>query len=276
MSKESKLIKRAKQSMKILKSGKIMVKGDQEIDLSPFIKQSTEEAVVSRLNGIISKEDVVIDEAGKELDVKYTLQPLMKTVELDAQIPSDGELSTMIIPIKKKSAITAFDFLADGPLGELLRSSSFASSYKKIKKQWVELNKNDSSEFTNVLYIPNIMIFMDPKTGKFRKEPYKINVLILALPTKSQFINEERPTVTTEDAVFWIIADILESAIRLGTKKIILDPFEPKLLKKERACTADAWARALSGDKIRSQFKSINFAFENDANFVVLNAKMNE
>lgn len=276
MSKENKLLKRAKQSMKILKSGKIMVKGDQEIDLSPFIKQSSDEAVVSRLNGIISKEDVVVEEGAKTVDIKYTLQSLMKTTELESHVHDDAEPPTIVIPIKKKSAISAFDFLTDGPLGDLLRSSSFALTYKKIKHQWVELNNDDTSSFTNVMYVPNIVVFMDVKNSKFRKDPYKVNVLILALPTKAQMIDDEHPNVTNEDASFWTVADILESAIRVGSKKIILDPFEPKVLRKDKAATIDAWSKALESDKIRSQFNSINFIFEDEDRYVSFRAKVKE
>ena len=86
MGKGKKLMKRAKESMKILKSGKIMVKGDQEIDLTPFIQQSSEEAIVSRLNGIISKEDVQIEDGAKVVDIDTIIQPLMKTSEVRAQI----------------------------------------------------------------------------------------------------------------------------------------------------------------------------------------------
>lgn len=271
MSKENKLIKRAKQSMKILKSGKIMVKGDQEIDLSPFIKQSTEDAVVSRLNGIISKEDVIIEDGAKVVDIKTSLQPLIKTAELESVIPTDAEPYTVIIPIKKQKAITAFDFLTGGALGEILRTSTFASAYKKLKKDWVEINKDDTTPFTNVLYVPDVMIFMDSDNMKFRKKPYKINVLILALPTKSQMVDEDHPDVTTDEAIYRTIADIIESAVRVGAKKIILDPYSPKILNKARDISSNAWKEALQSPKAQ-QFNSIIAAFEDEEKYVVFNA----
>ena len=271
MGKGKKLMKRAKESMKILKSGKIMVKGDQEIDLTPFIQQSSEEAIVSRLNGIISKEDVQIEDGSKVVDIDTIIQPLMKTTEVRAQIASDAEPETIIIPIKKKTAITAFDFLNIGALGELLRTSTLASAYKKIKKDWIEINKDDTTPFTNVMYVPNVMVFMDLKHGKFRKNPYKVNVLILALPSKSQMIDEDHPDITDEQAVYRTIADIIESAARVGVKKLILDPFDPKILNKERYISSKAWREALESPKVQ-QFNSIVFSFSNEKNYIVFNA----
>ena len=181
MGKKNKLIKRATRSMKILKSGKIKIEGEHILDLAPLIKKSSKEATVSRLNGIISKEDVVLEEGGKVLNVQTVLQSQMKTVDIQANISQSAENYTVVVPIKKKSAIDIFDFLSDGVLGDILRSSTLASTYKKIKKEWVTLNKDDTTSFTNVMYVPDVAVFMDPDEEKLKRRAYYINVLILAM-----------------------------------------------------------------------------------------------
>ena len=61
MAKKKKLKKLAESNIKILKSGKIKFSKNQKIDLGLFTTESIEGAVVSRLEGIISQEDVVVE-----------------------------------------------------------------------------------------------------------------------------------------------------------------------------------------------------------------------
>lgn len=274
MGKKNKLIKRATRSMKILKSGKIKIEGEHILDLAPLIKKSSKEATVSRLNGIISKEDVVLEEGGKVLNVQTVLQSQMKTVDIQANISQSAENYTVVVPIKKKSAIDIFDFLADGVLGDILRSSTLASTYKKIKKEWVTLNKDDTTSFTNVMYVPDVAVFMDPDEEKLKRRAYYINVLILALPSKDMMIDDEHPKISNEDASARTIADILEASIRVHAKKLIIDPFNPKVLRKDCSITASLWNEALWSNRVKEQIDDIIFSFEEESKFIVFSSKV--
>ena len=82
MSKETKKQRKmAKSNIKILKSGKIKISKEQKLDLTPFIEGTINNTIVSRLNGIISKEEVVIDEE-KNIDIRAHLIDELECVRL--------------------------------------------------------------------------------------------------------------------------------------------------------------------------------------------------
>lgn len=291
MAKNKKLKKLAKANIKILKSGKIKFAKGQKIDLRMFAEESIEGAVVSRLDGIISKEDVVIDTEDLRVDVLTTMQTDIRTAEIDARVSKAGNnlvctseeciknaannnhVKTIVLVVNKKEAVEGFDFLNNGTLGVILRSSTLASAYtdESIKDKWVELNKDDSSSFTNVLYIPKVMMFVDLTTNEFRKHPYYINVLILAVPSVKK-MSDGVNAVSDADASARVIADICDAAIRCGCKDLIINPYGCKIAMKDPSITAQLWNEILTSERFIVNLYSVNFAIENENLFIVFNS----
>lgn len=271
MGKGKKLMKKAKKSMKILKSGKILIEGANKIDLSPFIKTSVDEAVVSRLDGIISVEDANAKKVNCKID--HVLQSQVRVSELNGMTNQSPVNDTILIMLPKKASLTVFDFLDTGVVGDLLRCSTLANAYKQVKKKWVELNTDDNTEFTNILYLPDIMVFLDTKNNKFKEVPYKVNVLICAIPPTKR-IAELHPTDedTKQTARMRIISDCLEAGVRLGVKRLIIDPFMVKQLRKDRSDSAKLWNEAIRSERIRHSYTNIIMAFEDEGEFVVFAA----
>ena len=161
-------MKIAEQNIKILKSGKIKVKKGQKISLDPYIENSVENTICSRSTGIISKEDVVVSNGDvSKTDITANLSSMKRTADMLSRT-STSTTYTITHVINKKESGEIFDFLDDSIVGILLRTSTLATIYKKIKDEWLDLNNEDKTSFFNVLYIPNIFVFLD-EDGKIKK-----------------------------------------------------------------------------------------------------------
>ena len=264
--KGKKIIKTAKKSMKILKSGKIQI-GDSKIDLRPIISESSESAVISRLDGIISKEEAAVEDS--KCNIEYMLQPQLKSAELSSIADKKPYYDTVVIILPKKASISVFDFLNTGTIGDLLRSSTLSISYTKVKKEWVNLNKDDETEFTNILYIPDVFVFLDPESGKFKAKPYRVNVLICAVPSYKKIAAASETEIERSTALMRMIGDTLEAGIRLGCKELVIDPFQIKALRKDVSETSKLWNTAVSSQRIQNNFDEITFSFISDGEFAV-------
>lgn len=275
--KKKKIVKEAKRGMKILKSGKIKI-GGEKLDLSPFIANASEDAIVSRLDAIISKEDVAVEDGEKICDTETILQGQLQAAELEAHIANVNGTQpfprTVVVVIPKKDAVSSFDFLNPGILGDILRSSTLASTYKTLKEEWVELNEKDTTNFTNVLYVPKVMMMIDMDTGKFKGVPYYVNVLILAVPAKSKINGDVSDKVTDEDAVERILTDITESCIRLAVKTPVIDPFCFKWLEDDLSMTSEKWQLLIDSNKVQEHFDLITFTFEDENKFIIFSGNV--
>ena len=274
MGKKKKLMKLAEASMKILKNGKLKVSKGQKIKLDPFIDGSVEAAIVSRLNGVITKEDVVVDTTDLHLEIDTNLTSDLRVAELHSRVSNKNNVGpcTIAMVVSKKEALKMFDFLSDSTIGTILRTSTLASIYKKIKPQWVDLNDEDKTQFTNVMYIPNIMMFIDSETGKFKKHPTSLNLLILAVPNPNKMDEDGVEELSDEDAAARVIADVMEAGIKCGAKDLIINPYCNKLLEKDEHSTAVLWNQIITSQRVIEQYHSITFSIEDDNQFVIFNA----
>lgn len=272
MGKKKHFKKLAKSNIQVLKSGKIKIAKGEKINLKSFVNESIRNTVVSRLDGIISQENVVVDTSDLRVDVTTNMTSDIKTSELVSRV-SSPRISTIVITVNKKNALDVFDFLDDGTLGIILRTSTLASIYSddSVKKKWVNLNKDDKTTFTNVLYVPKIMVFIDPETGKVRKTPYYINLLLIAVPSTKKMV-EGVEEISDEDSIARIIADISDSAIKCGAKDLIIDPYGYKLCKKQPHITAELWSQISTSQRFIEQLNSVIFSIDNEELFIIFNA----
>ena len=118
----------AKSSMKITESGKLKIDKNRKIDLTPYIKDSVDKTVISRLIGIISKETVAVDATDMRCGSTNVMMPEVHIANAiynpDAPI---NERPAIGITVPKSKALEIFDFLDSGCTGEVLRVSTLAS-----------------------------------------------------------------------------------------------------------------------------------------------------
>ena len=273
MGQKKKYKKLAESNIKILRSGKIKIAKGEKINLKPFVNDSIKNTIVSRIDGIISKEEVVVDTENLRLDITTNMTNDIKVSELVSRV-TNPKTSTIVLVVNKKDALDSFNFLDSGSLGIILRTSTLASIYsdQEVKNKWVELNKDDTSSFTNVLFVPKIMMFINPENGKILKTPYYINLLLLAVPSVKK-MSDGIEAVSETDAVARVISEICDAAIKCGAKDLIYDPYAYKLFRSDSHTTAELWNEITTSQRFIEQLDSVIFAIESEELFIVFNAK---
>ena len=267
MGKKKKSKSVAEANIKILKSGKIKIKKGQKISLDSYIENSVNNVVCSRSEGIIPKEDVKVESEERKVEIGIGLSSLKRTISLASSM-SDGKTFTIAHVINKKDALSIFDFMDDSIVGTLLRTSTLAAVYKRVKKQWVDLNEDDKTNFTNVLYFPNIFIFLDENTGKLTKKPFSINLLLIVEPAVKD-MGEGIEEVSKEDAVRRIITDVYDIAIKLKAEHLIVAPFCHKLFMNDAYYTSELWHSLAERQNVIEGIKSIDFAVNDDNLYII-------
>ena len=133
---------------------------------------------------------------------------------------------------------------------------------------------------TGVLDVEGMVFFFGKKgelyianttTGKIRKTPYYINLLLVSVPTQKN-MTDGVEELSNEDMCARIIADICEAAIKCGARDLILDPYAYKMFRKEPHITAELWYQITTGQRFIEQFESVVFTVENEELFVIFNA----
>lgn len=265
--KQKDVVSVAEQNIKILKSGKVKFKKGQKISLTPYVSESVNKSVCSRADGIISKEEVVIDTSSCRLNTTSTLSTIKRTVEMVSRIDTP-DIQTVVHVVNKKNAVEIFDFLDNSIVGTLLRSSTLASVYKKIKDSWIDLNDNDKTNFTNVLFIPDIFVFLDSDTGKIRKIPYRVNLLLIAEPSL-KYMGNGIDKITNEEAVERTIKDVFEISGKCGAKNLVIAPYCNKLFLEDPYTTAGIWHNYTTIQKTIENIKNVNFAVNNEDLYII-------
>ena len=267
-----------------INKGKLKIKKGEYVDINPIVEYSTKEAVVSRLDNIISQEDVVIDTADCRVNIQTYMMNELYTAEMFART-NVNKLYTIALPISKKNALNVFDFMGTSILSAILRTSTFCYSVNKLMKGfggvtpeniiingWEDLNKDDCSNFTNVLYVPKVLEFIDFNKGKIRKDGmFSFNTLVLAIPSKDKMSDDEEE-VSVTDAASRVIADICDAAIKCGCKDLIVNPFGHKYLAKSKSDTAKLWKQISTSQRFIENFDSVTFAVGDEDDFVIFDS----
>ena len=81
--------------------------------------------------------------------------------------------------VNKKNSCDGFNFDDATIVGNLMRTSLLPAIYKRIMDNWVDINDKKNLS-TNVLFIPDILVYLDKYTGEVLRYPYKVNLLLIA------------------------------------------------------------------------------------------------
>ena len=262
----------AKKNIEILESGKLKINKNEKLSLKPFIQDSLDQMVCSRVEGIPNKENIVIDEkpTGKTT-ICVNLTSIKKMLKINMIFQKD--VYTIVSVVPKKEYDEYFNLMDGTIIGTLLRTSTLMCMYHEIKENWKELNQQDTSGFTNVLFIPNILVFLDEKKGTILKKPYKINLLFLTTPSKKN-LTEGIEDSSQEEVVKRMIDDVYDVSIRTGCDRLIIAPFCNSSLLEEPHYTSEVWNNGYTTDRVNNNIQSIDFCVNSDDLFVIFkNAK---
>ena len=265
--KKSKKVKStAFKSLSVLESGKLKVTEDQKISLDPFVRKNLDKVVVSRLSGIIPRNEADDGSKKKKCSCVCQLIPEMQYVKLCTMGNENSTRNkTICVSIDQKKA-KDFYMLDDGILGKILRTSIFPATYKKVKKQWLELVSKPVKGDESVLYIPNVLVFLDYKTGKLLKRPFSINVLIVTRSKKKNGSDEDKKKDLESS-----ISNILKSAAYVGAEELVINPFYSKAIKKNPYYALEYWNKAITSKDVNDNIKNIAFTIENENRYILFN-----
>lgn len=251
---------------KCIEKDKLKLSKKTSINLKKCIDTSVSSSIVGLLDGIISKQDVNLEE--KQTDVLLLASGPMYITDKSS---FDTEY-TIVIPIPKKNALEEFNYLNEGTIGDLLTTSTLGPTYKRIKNNWANCNDPDSP-LTSVLYIPHIPIILDPYTGALKKYYRKVNLLIVGVPKKKTIEMSTEEIVKDEDYSARIMADMLDAAIKCGCKNLIINPFTYKL-GLDPVSSADLWNKIITSRKVNDHIDTVTFSVIKDNEFIIMGNHM--
>lgn len=279
MKKRKKNNRTIKANMRILKSGKIKVYKNSKISFSPQISYSLENLIIGRLDAIPSKEEVVIDSV--TTPIPYTNNIISAERFLGLNKLDFGEYTIAAVVNKSTRTKKVFDINSNTIIGKLMRTSTLTAIFNKyydrrnnnLVEEWGELNTDDNTAFTNILYVPQILVFLDDTTGKILRQPYKVNLLIVAVPDKDN-LAEGIEAVHDVTAIRKYIEAIVDAGLKCGAKNLVIEPFCNKIFESDLYTTSDVWRLMIGSQRVMDGFNTIDFCINNDDQFIVFNSAM--
>jgi len=244
------------------------LKKDDIIDLSTrvayYINSSMKNLKVSRLEGLPSNEEIVIDSDEKDYRIETNINKstVQKTITLLSEI-DENNVQTVIIPIPKKKS----GKIKEHPFIKWLKDiSTFDVVYDKTEEKWLDLNDNDKTEFSNVLYLPDIYIFMNGK--KIRTKPFRINIVIVAVSNKfnaKSGIDE----MNEYEYIHKIVDDSIDAGIKLGCKNLVVNPFALGFLADSAHSASEYWSTIPERGRVIENINSLVFSIPDDDLFII-------
>ena len=260
-----------KEKIKILTNNKIKLKKGQKISIRPMVEESLKDSVISRLEGIICDNTDRYDES-HDIKSEVTLLSQIKMADIITHTPGTKVVPTIVHVCTKKNSLD-FDFAGDGIIADLLRSSTLGPTYNRIKDSWKNINTDDNTLFTNVMYIPNIFVFSNGVETLL--SPFKVNLLMIAVPSFKSFkedYNDDKcdDNKIATDYIGRIYGDIAEAAIKLpNCSDLIIDPFSIKITKDHQHDVINFWNYLIDSPRCKKVISSIWFSIEDEFNYVI-------
>ena len=268
--KEKKLEKISKETLKVLKKNKYKCNSGK-IKIARFTKTSVAGAKCEYLGNIENNEkksisndiDSIILQANAIASIDYLL------IDKKAKTANDGA----IVVVKSKKNATDFDMGDTDLMGDILRSSNMISILKGLNDKLKDkLKMTDKIEEPLVLYIPSVLFFKDPYDGLFFARPKVANVIMIfeeSFKAMKERIPAENDNPTNTIALN-VVADILESSMKLGKTNIIVDPYDSTYLNRDNKAVSEDWLKAVyMSEKVAKNIDSIIFSVPSYDNFIM-------
>ena len=218
----------------------------------------------SRLEGLPSNEEIVIDSDEKDYRIETNINKstVQKTITLLSEI-DENTVQTVLIPIPKKKS----GKIEEHPFIKWLKDiSTFEAVYDKVEERWLDLNEDDKTEFSNVLYLPDIYVFMNGK--KIRTKPFRINLVIVAVPNKFN----AKPGIdemNEYEYIHKVVDDSIEATIKLGCKNLVINPFALGFLADGAHSASEYWSTIPERGRVIENINSLVFSISDDDLFII-------
>lgn len=241
---------------------------EDDTAIAEYIKKVSDNTVVSRIDGIISKESVAMEDSTEPIGTTMLLANEADSLNILKHHSNDeGEEYTIVYICNRKHINDIFD-IVDGIHGTLAFHDIFLEA--DIVKRYNSLNIDaDGNVSTSVIYIPGLIV----NRGRI---PFHYNILIVVEPTHKELIHKY--TNAYEDISSFdmnnmiisnIIMDVFEACIRLGCKDIIVNPYGYKPLQKaDYWWVGSFWKKAIGSKKVKNNLYSITLSSTSDNQYV--------
>lgn len=266
----------SQKNVKILKEGKIKIPKGPKVPIEKFISDSVNKTVALPLDAIIAQESLTSAKETPTIDLQMsTMWDVITRPSFTAEAVLGGSVNTAVIVVNKKNSGEAFTFDDGTIVGSLMRTSLLPAIYKRIMDNWVDINDKKNLS-TNVLFIPDILVYLDKSTGEVLRYPYKVNLLLIAEPSKKDF--EESPEykdkeVTKEELVERIVSDVAEAAVKCGVSNLVIAPYCHKWLVNDIYITAEKWKDMCSFQPICVAIEQIVFAINKEDLYIIFKSR---
>ena len=236
------------------------------------------DALITKLNLIPTMEDIIIEKE-KESRISFEIHMismmdeiiLESVLNMGKEVPKTRQITVVVITNKKKALHlkknTSLDlFLFYSPL--------LRAIYKTIRKEWDDLNKDDESSDTNVLYLPDVLF--DTKMKK-KHVSIRLNFLVVSVPSINHINEEGKQNPTTEFYIDRIIGDVYDAAIKCGCKNLLISPYDVKFMERDYPdFTIKTWLSKLSDQRQKDNIEQVKFIVSDPYLFQYLLNRSNE
>lgn len=245
-------------------NGKIKIKKGTKLSFQPYIEKSLKDVIISRLDCIAPKNDVIIESSNCITDINTSLTTQYRCASFLSKIES-ASTNTILYITNKKHYDNIFYQIDNNinPLSILMNTSTLEPIYSNISHVWKNINKGDNTTLTNVMFIPDVYVFLDIKTKQLLSQPFFINLLVVSVPVLEN-MNDGIEKMSIEDGIKYVINNSIESAIKCGAKNLIINPYSYKLLTKNANYTANLWYDVTSQQNVIEGIDRIDFTIPTD------------
>lgn len=261
----------AQKNVKILKEGKIKIPKGPKVPIEQFIADSVSRTVALPLDTIIAQEAMTSTKDSPEIDLQMsTMWDVITRPTFTASSVLGGTVHTVVTVVKKPGS-DVFNFDDATIVGNLMRTSNLPAIYKRIEDNWTDVN-NKKNLSTNILFIPDILVYLDRYSGEVLRYPYKVNLLLIAEPSKKDI--EESPEykdkdVTKEDLIERIISDVAEASVKCGASNLVIAPYCHKWLVSDIYITAEKWKEMCAFQPVCVAIEKIVFAVNKEDLYII-------
>lgn len=240
-------------NMKILRKGKVNIGQNTKIYLGPYIKISIENTICKKLSDIDSFD--MTNNCGK---INHYFDQISIEGALSFLSMTNPDITyTSGVITSKKNFDKLFSFKGDSIINYLYRVSTLPAIHQYIESEIRKHeNKTIDSDDAIVIYIPDILIYLD-KRGNVIHQPYTINLLLVVVPSYKMM--KESENINRFEVGRRYVDDLCDAALKCGVKNLVIDPFCHKRLLKNANDISNYWLEKEDIYDMRTHIDSISY-----------------
>lgn len=253
----------------LLKNGQLKFKKDCIISMEEISKPSIDNTLGSRVDVLEDHPEVSTDNA-KILQINGNCGTIERCFTMISKIGTD-DVPTIVTTLPWKKAVDGFAYQG-GIISYLCRISNLLTIFNAVKENWRNLLE-DSTGMDCILFIPEITVLLDDRADALlEKNQKKVNLLLYVTKKKHHIYDDEEVFGKQDDNhsdAYKLIQKMLECAVRLNCKHLIVDPFCHPVLTEDVRDTTDAWVELTAEDRVTEHIKVIDFTIDDDNLYII-------